>query len=105
MIEEQVDRLRQIVLDEARAAELTATEEERLRVLAGMRARLDELARVLEREGLTTAGSKGQTRPHPLLAKERALGRAYSEGLHQFVWRVENRAEIARLNALTRQAV
>jgi hypothetical protein len=41
--------------------------------------RLDAIAETVEADGLTIAGSRGQPRPHPLLAEQRqaqlALGR------------------------------
>ena len=44
--------------------------------------RLDEIRAVLRNEGLTIPGSKGQTRPHPLLVTEavyvRAVAAAYA---------------------------
>jgi hypothetical protein len=45
--------------------------------------RLDEVARILSEEGLTVNGSKGQKRPHPLLALEQSLRREESQGFDQ----------------------
>ena len=41
--------------------------------------RLDEIRAVLRDEGLTIAGSKGQTRPHPLLVTEAVYVRAVAD--------------------------
>ncbi len=44
------------------------------------RDRLAQVRDVLEREGLTVTGSKGQTRPHPLLVTESVLRREVADG-------------------------
>lgn len=44
----------------------------------------DRLARIraaLDAEGVTVEGSKGQTRPHPLLSVESALSRELADGM------------------------
>jgi P27 family predicted phage terminase small subunit len=43
--------------------------------------RLAEVRAVLAEDGVTTDGSQGQTRPHPLLNVERTLSRVLTEGL------------------------
>jgi len=45
------------------------------------RDRLAEVRAVLAAEGLTVAGSKGQSRPHPLLVTESVLRREVGQGL------------------------
>lgn len=46
-----------------------------------IRDRLAAVREVLTRDGPTVAGSMGQVRPHPLLAAEATLARAFVEGL------------------------
>jgi len=67
--------------------------------------RCDAIAETVATEGLTVAGSKGQTRPHPLLAEQRqaqlALGRLLDLlGLTEVA---EDRPE-SRTSARARQA-
>ncbi len=45
------------------------------------RERLAQVREILAAEGLTTTGSKGQTRPHPLLDVEASLRREVAVGL------------------------
>ncbi len=45
------------------------------------RDRVTEVRAILHSEGLTTTGSKGQTRPHPLLDVEASLRREVAVGL------------------------
>ncbi len=45
------------------------------------RDRLAQVREILASEGLTTTGSKGQTRPHPLLDVEASLRREIAVGL------------------------
>ncbi len=45
------------------------------------RDRLAQVREILAAEGLTTTGSKGQTRPHPLLDVEASLRREVAVGL------------------------
>lgn len=47
------------------------------------RDRLAQVAEVLNAEGVTVEGSKGQTRPHPLLNVEGELRRDIANGLEQ----------------------
>ncbi len=53
-------------------------------ILANVLRAADRLAGVAEtigRDGVTVAGSKGQLRPHPLLAIEQSLRREVADGL------------------------
>lgn len=45
--------------------------------------RLEGVRMVLDREGLTVEGSKGQTRPHPLLVAEGVLRREVAASLER----------------------
>jgi hypothetical protein len=47
------------------------------------RDRLAQVQAVLAREGLTVPGSKGQTRPHPLLVSESVLRREVADGFRR----------------------
>ncbi len=47
------------------------------------RDRLAEVRAVLAAEGLTVGGSKGQSRPHPLLVAESVLRREVAQGLRR----------------------
>lgn len=53
---------------------------ELLHDLLAARDRLAQIRAVLDTEGPTVAGSKGQTRPHPLLVTEAVLRREVAEG-------------------------
>ncbi len=55
-------------------------------LLADVLRAMDRLAgcrEVLDREGLTTEGSTGQTRPHPLLVAESVLRREIAAGFER----------------------
>ncbi len=60
--------------------------------------RLVEVRAILGREGLTTAGSKGQMRPHPLLDVEASLRREIAAGFEQLRL-TPNRREYVRVSA------
>lgn len=45
--------------------------------------RLAAIRGVLDREGLVVKGSKGQTRPHPLLVSESVLRREVAQGIER----------------------
>lgn len=47
------------------------------------RDRLAQVRAVLDAEGLTVSGSKGQSRPHPLLVTESVLRREVADGLRR----------------------
>jgi phage terminase small subunit len=69
------------------------------------RDRLEDVRGEIGRDGLTVTGSKGQTRPHPLLATERALERQVEDGLERLWLTPRHRASaemIREANAITR---
>jgi P27 family predicted phage terminase small subunit len=71
-----------------------------LEELLHARDRLSEVRADIQRDGLVVAGSKGQSRPHPLLATERALERQVEDGLER-LWLTPRHRQNAEL---TRQA-
>jgi hypothetical protein len=73
---------------------------ERVRAVA---ARLLEIAEQLAAEPLVVEGSTGQPRPNPLLKLERELRHELAEALPKLVFRAEQGAMFARMQALTRK--
>jgi phage terminase small subunit len=78
-------------------------------ILAGLLRAQDELevvAAAIWRDGTTVSGSRGQTRPHPLLSVERALREEIARGLER-LWLTPRHRAAARLvreaNAITRR--
>jgi P27 family predicted phage terminase small subunit len=67
--------------------------------------RRDEISLTLAREGLTVAGSRGQTRPHPLVVIEKELRAEIARSFERLRltprWRA-TAIQIQRLNALTK---
>jgi hypothetical protein len=82
--------------------QLSPTEQIQAELIERVAERLAEVDERLSAEGLTVAGSQGQPRQHPLLALEAGLRRELMQSLQQLEFRVENRARLERLNALTR---
>jgi hypothetical protein len=82
---------------------LTATERAQAEGLRQAAGRLVEAAEQIAADGLTVVGSMGQQRPHPLLGEERALRREIADRLIRLEFRVGQRAQLERLNDLTRE--
>jgi hypothetical protein len=101
-VDERFEELLAIVMREAEAEAVTETEELRVRWLAQAALRLEEIDKVLAREGVTVVGSKGQPRPHPLLGEEALLRREVDRGMSTLVRDVGRRARFERLRELTR---
>ncbi len=82
--------------------ELSSAEAIQAELLRRAAERLSEIDQRLAEETLTVSGSKGQLRPHPLLASEASLRRELIHGLQQLEFRLRNRAQVEQINALTR---
>jgi hypothetical protein len=66
--------------------------------------RLAEFAKVIGEQGLTVIGSRGQVRPHPLLAAERELHREQTRALDELenvIRRLDAEIQLEQANALT----
>jgi hypothetical protein len=69
------------------------------------RDRLAVIRKTLAKEGVTVAGSRGQTRPHPLLVIERQLVAEVARGLERLEMRpsrLRSARNFAEVRALTR---
>jgi hypothetical protein len=62
--------------------------------------RLLECAQALDADDLMVRGSTGQRRAHPLLKTEQDLRREISDSLAKLTFRVEQRAQLARMRTL-----
>jgi hypothetical protein len=82
------------------AGGLTAVESAQAEGLRQAAGRLVEVAEQIQAEGLSVLGSMGQRRAHPLLGEERTLRREIAERLVKLEYRVGQRAQLERLNAL-----
>ena len=74
--------------------------------VAGAQGELESIAAVIEADGTTVAGSRGQIRPHPLLGLERELRADVIGGLEKLGLDPRHRAaarRVAEANALTRR--
>ena len=85
------------------ATELTALEAIEVEPIRRTAERLSEVDHQLAEEGVTVLGSQRQLRPHPLLAAEASLRRELTQRLRQLEFRARSRAQVERLNALSRE--
>ena len=83
--------------------ELTAREEIEAELIRRAAERLAEIGQRLAEEGLTASGSQRQLRPHPLIAFEAGLRHEITQNLRQLEFRVDNRAMLERMKALSRK--
>jgi len=82
---------------------LTASEQIQAELIRRAAERLTQVDQRLAEDGLTVAGSRRQLRPHPLLAFEVRLRRELTRSLRQPEFAFGSRAQVERLNALTRR--
>lgn len=82
--------------------ELTALEAIEVELIRRAAERLAEVDQRLAEEGATVPGSQRQPRPHPLLSADASLRRELTQRLRQLEFRVRSRAQVERLNALSR---
>ena len=83
-------------------SQLTAPEEIQAELIRRTAERLAEVDQRLAEDGLTVPGSRRQQRQHPLLALEAGLRRELTQSLRQLESTIRSRAQVERLNALTR---
>ena len=83
--------------------ELTALEAIEVELIRRAAGRLSEVDHRLGKEGVTVLGSQRQLRPHPLLAAEASLRRELTQRLRQLEVHIHSRAQVERLNALSRE--
>jgi hypothetical protein len=77
-----------------------------LRAVVHAQAELETLRRVIDADGATVTGSRGQIRPHPLLSLARALRADVMNGLERLWLTPHHRAaarRVADANSLTRR--
>jgi hypothetical protein len=91
----------EVITDGRPAASSLVLLEEVLRA----RERLEEIRQTLATDGITVVGSRGQTRPHPLLAIERQLVAEISNSLARLELRpsrIRSMRDFQEIRALTR---
>lgn len=83
----------------AEGGPLRETEKLILDNLLAAQRRLDQLDAIIQAEGVTVSGSKGQLRPHPLLTEQRALRGEIARGIETLRRDRANELMIEQANA------
>ena len=81
--------------------ELTAREIAEVELIRSAAKRMAEIDQRLADDGLTVYGSQRQIRPHPLLVHETSLRREIIQALREIGFRVDQRAMLERMKALS----